>query len=103
MGQVRGFFEYKILPEKRAAYLRWSPQWKQLMRAAGLDDFAVLESNQRPNQFLETFTVESIGQYESIVQGLTQQAAYRELRARLDELLEGGRERMKIWFFTEMC
>lgn len=102
MGRVRGFFEYKIAPGHRETYLRWAKDFKRLMREAGLADIEVLESNHRPNQFIETFTVDTMEEYESIALKLKETPGYRRLQGELDEMLQSGREAMKIWFFSEV-
>ncbi|MFC4769256.1 hypothetical protein [Effusibacillus consociatus] len=102
MGRVRGFFEYKIVPEQRESYLEWAAEFKRKMNEAGIADIEVLESNQRTNQFIETFTVESIDRFEAVRESLNVQPDYQELQSRLDKMLQGGRESMKIWFFSEI-
>lgn len=102
MGKVRGFFEYKIAPGYRENYLQWAEPFKRVMYDAGLVDMEVLESIQRPNQFIETFTVESMDTYEKIAKSLNGNPDYQQLARQLDKMLQGGREATKIWFFSEV-
>jgi hypothetical protein len=40
--------------------------------------------------------------YDERIRLLKEQAVFREIGDRLDPMLQGGRESMKIWFFAEI-
>ena len=102
MGQIRGFYEYRILPEKREDYLQTISSIRQSKQQLGYQDYRVSESLEQENRFVELFLVNSMEEYHQLEAKLLEDERAVRLYEELDACLIGGRSAQKIWFFREM-
>lgn len=99
---IRGFFEYKVDPAQKAAYTRIITEIRELSQTAGLHAYSVCESVNQENLFVETFLVESLEEYRGIEANLSKDHAMTQLREELAQVIVGGSQAKKMWFFSEL-
>lgn len=102
MAQVRGFFEYLILPERRDAFLALIKQLRAIQTAAGLREYSLCESLVQQNLFVETFLLDSMEEYQAIEAKLLDDPAAHALYSQLHACIAGGPDKKKEWFFEEV-
>jgi Transmembrane secretion effector len=102
MAQVRGFFEYLILPERRDAFLQLIKQVRMLQTGAGFREYSLCESLVQQNLFVETFLLDSLEEYQAIKAKLLDDPATHALYNQLHEYIAGGPAKKKEWFFEEV-
>lgn len=101
MGQVRGFYEYRILPEKREDYLKTIAAIRQKKQEHGYADYRICESLEG-NRFVETFLMSSMEEYHRMEAKLLEDEQAVSYYHDLDVCINGGRSSQKIWFFREL-
>jgi hypothetical protein len=98
---LKGFVEYRVKPGRKDEYLRLVAWLARRYREEGLSDYAVYESVEQQNLFLETFSVLSAEAYRAIRGKLTaEEKAGLRLR-QLEQCVEGGEESINRWFFQQ--
>lgn len=102
MAQMRGFFEYLILPERRDAFLELIQQVRTIQIGAGFREYSVCESLEQQNLFVETFLLDSMEEYHAIRAKLLENPATHALYHHLHECIAGGPAKKKEWFFEEV-
>ena len=102
MAQVRGFFEYLILPEKRDAFLQLIQQVRAMQVQTGFREHSLYESVERDNLFVETFLLDSMEEYQAIEAKLMDNPETHALYDRLHACIAGGPAKKKEWFFSEV-
>ncbi|MBN1398376.1 MAG: MFS transporter [Bacteroidetes bacterium] len=82
---------YEIKPEKREEYLELAKELKNHFAGERKNNYMIFEQKSKKNFFVEQFVCNSIEEYESLEDGITESG--EELVNRLETLIKDGKAR----------